>query len=61
MVRRAAESKYVAGEALHGGLERPFHEVVKVKSGFHWRLPVSEIQEPWNIYNGDRINSIHTG
>lgn len=53
MVRRAAESKYVAGEALHGGLERPFHEVVKVKSGFHWRLPVSEIQEPWNIYNGD--------
>lgn len=39
-LRRTAESKYAAAEALGGALERPFHEVVRVKPGFHCRLPI---------------------
>lgn len=36
-LRKAAEARFVAGEALHGGLERPLCEAMKGKSGLGWR------------------------
>lgn len=37
-VRRGAEARRLAAEALHEGPEEPLHEAVKVKPGLHWRL-----------------------
>jgi hypothetical protein len=34
--KEMAEARCMAGVSLHGGPEKPFYEVVKVKPGFHW-------------------------
>ena len=37
MTKESLRGKCVAGLSLHGGLERPLCEVVKVKPGLSWR------------------------
>lgn len=36
-LKRSVEVWRVTGESLHEGLERPLHEILRVKPGLYWR------------------------
>lgn len=46
-LKRSAEVWRVTGESLHEGLERPLHEILKVKPGLYW---IQEVLELWDVF-----------
>lgn len=58
MLRRATETRFVAGQSLHGEVQKLLYEAVKVKPELCWRPQDVEVAKVMDLYQGELQHSM---